>query len=167
MSDLKALGQSKDNSIKFTDDQAKAIDGIIEFIAEPYNDKAHVIGLTGAGGTGNTFIINYILLNCKYSNSVIKCTSSTHKACRVFSQALNGRLVDTIQSTFGLRLDLRLEDFNPKNPLYGLYLFKRGYGGKVVELIGEFDLVISKFWYFVYNVSFKLYHGIKNIKNNK
>ena len=58
-------------------------------------------------------------------------------------------------------------DFNPKNPLYGLYLFKRGYGGKVVELIGEFDLVISKFWYFVYNVSFKLYHGIKNIKNNK
>lgn len=58
-------------------------------------------------------------------------------------------------------------DFNPKNPLYGLYLFKRGYGGKVVELIGEFDLVISKFWYFVYNVSFKLYHFIKNIKNNK
>ena len=118
MSDLKALGQSKDNSIKFTDDQAKAIDGIIEFIAEPYNDKAHVIGLTGAGGTGKTFIINYILLNCKYSNSVIKCTSSTHKACRVFSQALNGRLVDTIQSTFGLRLDLRLEDFNPKNPQF-------------------------------------------------
>ncbi len=55
-------------------------------------------------------------------------------------------------------------DFNDKNPLLGLYLFKRGFGGKVVELIGEFDLVISKFWYFVYNFSFKIYHGVKNIK---
>lgn len=56
-------------------------------------------------------------------------------------------------------------DFNPKNPLYGLYLFKKGYGGKVVELIGEFDLVISKFWYFIYLAAFKCYHTIKNIKN--
>ncbi len=58
-------------------------------------------------------------------------------------------------------------DFNPENPLYGLYLFKRGYGGKVVELIGEFDLVISKFWYLLYKIAFKLYHGIKNIKNRE
>lgn len=55
-------------------------------------------------------------------------------------------------------------DFNEKNPLLGLYLFKRGFGGKVVELIGEFDLIVSKFWYFVYNFSFKIYHGLKNIK---
>ncbi len=58
-------------------------------------------------------------------------------------------------------------DFDPKNPLYGLYLFKKGYGGKVVELIGEFDLVISKFWYILYKVAFKMYHGIKNIKNKE
>ena len=58
-------------------------------------------------------------------------------------------------------------DFSEKNPLLGLYLFKRGYGGKVVELIGEFDLVISKFWYFVYNVAFKCYHTVKNIKNKE
>lgn len=55
-------------------------------------------------------------------------------------------------------------DFSDKNPLLGLYLFKRGFGGKVVELIGEFDLVISKFWYFIYNFSFKTYHSLKNIK---
>lgn len=57
--------------------------------------------------------------------------------------------------------------FDEKNPLYGLYSFKRGYGGKVVELIGEFDLVISKFWYIIYKIAFKLYHGIKNIKNKE
>ena len=55
-------------------------------------------------------------------------------------------------------------DFNPKNPLYGLYLFKKGYGGKVVELIGEFDLVISKFWYVIYKIAFKVYHFLKNRK---
>lgn len=55
--------------------------------------------------------------------------------------------------------------FDEKNPLYGLYLFKRGFGGKVVELIGEFDLVVSKLWYMIYKVSFKMYHGIKNIKS--
>ena len=52
-------------------------------------------------------------------------------------------------------------DFREENPLYGLYLFKRGYGGRVVELIGEFDLVISKFWYHTYKCAFSLYHKIK------
>ena len=56
-------------------------------------------------------------------------------------------------------------DFDEKNPLYGLYLFKRGFGGKVVELIGEFDLVISKFWYHAYKIAFGIYHGVKNIKS--
>lgn len=53
-------------------------------------------------------------------------------------------------------------DFNEENPLYGLYLFKKGFGGNVVELIGEFDLVISKFWYHTYHIAFKIYHGLKN-----
>ena len=106
------------NTFKFTDDQKNAIDNIIDFIAEPFNPAKYIVGLTGAGGTGKTFITKYIINHCKYSNSVIKCTSSTHKACRVFSQAIGGKNVDTIQSTFGLRLDLRLEDFNPSNPQF-------------------------------------------------
>ena len=57
-------------------------------------------------------------------------------------------------------------DFRKENPLYGLYLFKKSFGGHVVELIGEYDLVISKFWYTTYNLAFKLYHTIKKIKNH-
>ena len=106
------------SDIVFTNDQSKAIEGIIDFIAEPFNPSNYIVGLTGAGGTGKTFITKYIINHCKYSNSVIKCTSSTHKACRVFSQAIGGKAVDTIQSTFGLRLDLKLEDFNPINPQF-------------------------------------------------
>ena len=55
-------------------------------------------------------------------------------------------------------------DFRKENPLYGLYLFKKSFGGHVVELIGEYDLIISKFWYTTYNVAFKIYHTIKKIK---
>ena len=53
-------------------------------------------------------------------------------------------------------------DFRKENPLYGLYLFKKSFGGHVVELIGEYDLVISKLWYNIYNLAFKVYHKIKN-----
>lgn len=114
------VGKDKDdkNVYTFTDDQQVAINNIIDFIAVPFNPAKYIVGLTGAGGTGKTFITKYIISHCKYSNSVIKCTSPTHKACRVFSQALDGKNVDTIQSTFGLRLDLRLEDFDPANPQF-------------------------------------------------
>lgn len=52
-------------------------------------------------------------------------------------------------------------DFRKENPLYGLYLFKKSFGGHVVELIGEFDLIISKFWYNTYKIAFRLYHLLK------
>lgn len=106
------------NVYDFTEDQQVAIGNIIDFIAAPFNPAKYMVGLTGAGGTGKTFITKYIISHCKYSNSVIKCTSPTHKACRVFSQALGGKSVDTIQSTFGLRLNLKLEDFDPNNPQF-------------------------------------------------
>lgn len=102
----------------FTNSQKEAVDGIIQFIATPFNASNYIIGLVGAGGTGKTFITKYIIDNCIYSNSVIQCTSPTHKACRVFSEALDGKKVSTIQSVFGLRLDLKLEDFNPENPQF-------------------------------------------------
>ncbi len=54
-------------------------------------------------------------------------------------------------------------NFSEHNPLYGLYLFKKSFGGHVVELIGEYDLVISKFWYILYKITFKIYHKIKKI----
>lgn len=55
-------------------------------------------------------------------------------------------------------------DFSESNPLFGLYSFKRDFGGKVVELIGEFDLVTNKFFYIVYKIAFKMYHLLKSIK---
>jgi len=105
-------------NVEFTKSQENAIEEILPFIAAPFDPAKYIIGLIGAGGTGKTFITKYILTHAKLSNSAIKCTSPTHKACRVFSEALNGKKVETIQSTFGLRLDLKLEDFNPERPQF-------------------------------------------------
>jgi len=58
-------------------------------------------------------------------------------------------------------------DFRKENPLYGLFLFKKGFGGRVAELIGEFDLIISPFWYTTYNILFNTYHFLKNLKAKK
>lgn len=106
------------SKFNFTKGQEEAINGIIDFIAKPFNSANHIIGLSGAGGTGKTFITKYIIDHCKYQRNLIKCTSPTHKACRIFSQAIGYKNVDTIQSTFGFRLDLKLEDFNPNNPQF-------------------------------------------------
>ena len=55
-------------------------------------------------------------------------------------------------------------DFDEKNPLYGLYSFKRDFGGYVVEFMGEFDLVINKPLYWLYKVAFKTVKKLKHIK---
>lgn len=51
-----------------------------------------------------------------------------------------------------------------KNPMYGIYEFKKGFGGEVIELIGEFDLIVNKFLYYVYKASFWCYKKLKQIK---
>ena len=55
-------------------------------------------------------------------------------------------------------------DFSDNNPLNGLYIFKRGYGGKVVELLGEYNLIISPTWNNIYKIAFKAYQALKKIR---
>ena len=55
-------------------------------------------------------------------------------------------------------------DFDEKNPLFGLYSFKRDFGGYVVEHMGEFDLVINKPLYMLYKSAFKCVKKLKQIK---
>ena len=105
-------------SIRFTKSQQLAINDLLDFIAKDFNPADYIHGLIGKGGTGKTYIINYIIEHCIYAPSVIACTSPTHKACRIFSQALNGKKVETIQSTFGFRLNTSIENFDPNNPAF-------------------------------------------------
>lgn len=61
-------------------------------------------------------------------------------------------------------LGCRIYDFrgvpptdDPGNPLSGLYRFKKGFGGRFTEFIGEYDLVLSPFWYFLWRRVLPLY----------
>lgn len=53
---------------------------------------------------------------------------------------------------------------NKKDEMYGLYDFKRGFGGIVDEYIGEFDLIISKPMYHFYHFAFAVYGKLKSIR---
>lgn len=108
----------KYDNVKFTKDQEIAVNNLIDFIGEAWNPLNYINSLCGAGGTGKTFVTKYVIDNCKFSNSVILCTAPTHKACRVLSNSIGGRKVETIQSTFGLRLDINIDNFDPNNPAF-------------------------------------------------
>lgn len=54
-------------------------------------------------------------------------------------------------------------NFTPGSENYGVYEFKRGFGGNVLEYIGEFDLILDKFGYYIYDIGYKLYRNTKKI----
>lgn len=66
---------------------------------------------------------------------------------------------------FGKKLGLSTFDLwgalgpnpDPKDPFYGFHRFKEGYGGRLVEFTGSYDLVLNKTFY-------SLYHVIDNIR---
>lgn len=51
---------------------------------------------------------------------------------------------------------------DPKESIYGLYLFKKGFGGDYTEFIGEFDLPIDKFIYFAYKYGLPQYRKMRD-----
>lgn len=55
---------------------------------------------------------------------------------------------------------------NKKDEMYGLYDFKRGFGGVVDEYIGEFDLIVSKPLYHLYNIAFAMYGKLKSWRHH-
>jgi len=48
------------------------------------------------------------------------------------------------------------------DPLYGLYRFKKGFGGEYTEFVGEFDYVISPVLYFAWTIVFPMFKRYKN-----
>lgn len=53
-------------------------------------------------------------------------------------------------------------DLSEDNPLYGLYRFKKGFNGVYTEFVGEFDLIYSPFYYWLWHTVEPIYQ--KNIR---
>jgi len=52
-------------------------------------------------------------------------------------------------------------DFNPDNPLYGLYRFKKGFNGDLVEFVGEYDYLYSPLFYRLRDIGEPLYKSLR------
>lgn len=116
--DFKVPGIIKAES-NLTDDQAKAASELIGFIGSAWSDLNFIHALVGAGGVGKTYTLKYVIENCKYSYSCIAAAAPTHKACRVLTTSLKNVIkAQTIQSMFGFRLDVNIENFDPENPAF-------------------------------------------------
>lgn len=102
----------------FTKDQAKAYEGLLEFINSQYDEQNFKVALTGAAGTGKTYLVKALLLNSKKSFSVVGLAAPTHKAVRVLGNSigLKGININTLQSDLGLRLNFDVEKFDINNP---------------------------------------------------
>ena len=55
-------------------------------------------------------------------------------------------------------------NFNEDSKNYGLFDFKRGFNADVHELVGEFDLVINKSKFALYESIFKAYKIMKTVQ---
>lgn len=60
-------------------------------------------------------------------------------------------------------------DLRKDNPLLGIHMFKKGFGGEYIEFIGEFDLVTNKAMYFMFKKFIPIYRKLtkKKLKNQK
>ncbi len=73
---------------------------------------------------------------------------------------------------FGKRLGLKKFDMwgsmsqNPdvKDPWYGFHRFKQGYGGRLTEFLGSYDLIIDKKLYALYKIANKVRWAILGLK---
>ena len=58
-------------------------------------------------------------------------------------------------------------EFNKDSQMYGLFNFKRGFHATVVELIGEFNYIVNKPFYYIYTKMFTMYKKIKKWRLGK
>jgi lipid II:glycine glycyltransferase (peptidoglycan interpeptide bridge formation enzyme) len=56
-------------------------------------------------------------------------------------------------------------DPNPQDPWFGFHRFKEGFGPKLVEHIGTFDLVLNQRWYQLYNLTDSLRWRLLRLKS--
>ncbi|OGE30953.1 hypothetical protein A2631_04710 [Candidatus Daviesbacteria bacterium RIFCSPHIGHO2_01_FULL_44_29] len=78
----------------------------------------------------------------------------------IYRELMHSNLVAWKAIELGKKLKLKQFDMwgalgpnpNPKNPWYGFHRFKQGYGGKLVEYIGTYDLVVDRSLYFAFNI---------------
>lgn len=105
------------STLGFTNDQQQAYNELIEFINSPYDKNDTKRALIGAAGTGKTYLLKALIVNCNLSHSCIGLAAPTHKACRILAESIDNIVnVTTLQSDLGLRVNFDVDSFDINNP---------------------------------------------------
>ena len=78
-----ANSNRKDTNIKFTKDQEIAVHELIEFLAQPWDDKNSTSFMCRSSTTYNT-TRPFAIINNIFNNKCLTCTSSTTKSINIF-----------------------------------------------------------------------------------
>lgn len=100
--DLNLLRKQYGNNL--TDSQYEAMVGLHKW----YASQQPIATLTGAAGTGKTYLLNLFLRSISVASCV---TAPTNKVVRIIEKA-TGRKGRTMHSLHGLRPDISLENFS-------------------------------------------------------
>ncbi len=93
-------------------------------------------------------------------------------SCIKYRQVMASNLMMWEAIKFGKKNKAKLFDMwgalgsnpDPSDPWYGFHRFKEGYGAKLVEFAGSFDLVINPLLYWIYNFLHVARQGFLKIK---
>ncbi|MDH7576619.1 MAG: peptidoglycan bridge formation glycyltransferase FemA/FemB family protein [Bacillota bacterium] len=138
-----------------------------QFLIRAYRYFEQIWDLFVSRGAARIFL-------AEYQGEVIAGTLAFHCGDRVwylygasgnhFRNVMPNHLLQWTMIRWARDLGCRIYDFrgspgdaDPANPLYGLYRFKKGFGAQFTEFIGEYDLIVSPFWYFLWRQVLPLY----------
>ena len=136
----------------------------------PYYEK--VLELLGPAGTllvaecdGEVLAASFVLAFGRYAYYAHAATSSRRRELK----AANKLVWEAIRWAKGAGYEVF--DFwgiprepSPDNPLYGVYTFKKGFGGEVVEFGPPYDLPFRPFEYRILNVALALKLAWRNLR---
>lgn len=88
--------------IQLTEEQASAINSLMEFLADP-DPSSYFFTLKGFAGTGKTFCMREVVARSSHSHSKFAFTAPTNKAAKVL-RSITGEAT-TIYALLGLRID--------------------------------------------------------------
>lgn len=87
---------------------------------------------------------NYFNAQYMIQNEMIKWACEQHKYSSYDFGGISGNF------------DINSED-------YGVYAFKKNFNGRVIEYIGEYDLVVNSLFYFMYVQGYAIYRNMKKV----
>jgi len=104
------------NAIIQSNSFSNSQEALIRDFTEWWDTDDLIYTITGAAGTGKTYILNYLIKNIMRGKR-IAVTAPTHKAVRVI-EIMTGQKGRTIHALHGLRPNTSLETFNIDNVKY-------------------------------------------------